>query len=84
MNANATTSAPTIVKLAQSVGNAAAYALWAGFVLIVFGLFVIALNLESPAIGVISQTFVGIVAASMLAIGLMAGSAKILKAYGAF
>ena len=83
MNAN-TTTAPTIVKLAQSIGNGAAYAVWAGSVLTVFGFFVILFNFDTPAIDAIGQVYGWIVLTMAAAIGVMVLAAKVLKRHGAF
>jgi len=83
MNAN-TTTAPAAIKLVQSVGNGAAYAVWAGSVLTVFGFFVILFTFDTPAIDAIGQVYGWIVLTMVAAIGVMVLASKILKRHGAF
>lgn len=86
MNANDTTSAPSsiIVKLAQAVGNGAAYALWYGAVLVTFGFVLMVFNFNTPAREPIGEVFAWIVFGMMVALGIMVLCAKILRARNAF
>lgn len=69
----------TIAKLAQSIGNAAAYAFWGTAVLVMVGFVAVVLTYDLTVSFTVGQIFAVVAGTMFLSIGVMMVCSRIIK-----